>query len=42
VNLDAESNFCEFSHILTGSRIQPTSRQQVTVRVAYASVTGVN
>jgi hypothetical protein len=23
VNLDAGSNFCEFSHILAGSRMQP-------------------
>jgi hypothetical protein len=55
VNLDAGSNFCVFSHILAGSRMQPLmlsnpgwirmqpeSRQQVTVGVAYVSVTGVN
>jgi hypothetical protein len=28
--------------ILAGSRIQPASRQQVTVGVAYVSVTGIN
>jgi hypothetical protein len=50
VNFDAGSNFCEFSHILAGSRMQPLMaakswlvpgcRQQVTVEVAYISVTG--
>jgi hypothetical protein len=42
VNLDVGSNLCEFSHILAGSRMQPASRQQVTIGVAYVSVTGVN
>ena len=42
MNLDAGSNFCEFNHISAGSRMQPASRQQVTVGVAYVSVTGVN
>jgi hypothetical protein len=56
VNLDAGSNFCEFSHILSwfqdaapdgcqilaGSRMQPASRQQVTIGVAFVSVIGVN
>jgi hypothetical protein len=42
MNLDVESNFYEFSHILVGSRMQLASRQQVTVGVAYVSVTGVN
>jgi hypothetical protein len=41
-NLDAGSSFCEFSHILAGSRMQPASRQQVTIGVAYVSVTGIN
>jgi hypothetical protein len=42
VNLDARYNFCEFSHILAGSRMQPASRQQVTIGVAYICVTSVN
>jgi hypothetical protein len=53
VNLDAGSNFFEFSHILAGSRMQalmaaksfrmqPASRQQVIVGVAYVFVTGIN
>jgi hypothetical protein len=56
VNLDAGSTYCEFCHILVGSRMagcsdgcqilagsrmHPTSRQ-VTVGVAYVSVTGAN
>jgi hypothetical protein len=53
VNLDVGSNFCEFSHILAGSRMQPwwlpnpgwfqdAAGKQVTVGVAYVSITGVN
>jgi hypothetical protein len=42
MNLDAGSNFCEFSHILAGSRMQQASRKLVTVGVAYVSVAGVN
>jgi hypothetical protein len=58
MNLDAGSNFCEFSHILVGSRMQflmgddcqipagsrmqPASRQHVTVGVPYVSAMGVN
>jgi hypothetical protein len=42
VNLDAGSNFCEFSQILAGSRMQPVMRQHVTVGVAYVSVMDVN
>jgi hypothetical protein len=55
VNLDVGSNFCKFSHILAGyrmqslmaakswlARMQPESRQRVTIGVAYVSVTGVN
>jgi hypothetical protein len=42
VNLDVGSHFCEFNHILAGSRMQTASRHQVIVGVAYVSVTGVN
>jgi hypothetical protein len=53
VNLDVGFNSYEFSHILASFRMQPLmaakswlvsgcSRQQITVRVAYVSVTCVN
>jgi hypothetical protein len=44
VNLDVEFQDAapDSCQILDGSRMQPASRQQVTVRVAYVSVTGVN
>jgi hypothetical protein len=53
VNLDVGFNSYEFSHILASFRMQPLmaakswlvsgcSRQQITVGVAYVSVTCVN